>query len=370
MKILLVENGGSDFVSARLRYALHLKERGYEISILVPNDGHYDKIEKNGLKVLRIKTSNIRGKGILNKIKFAFEFCYLLMKHKFDIIHFYRLEANLIGSVISSVFSNAKLVNHITGLGYAFSGNNLRYKTIQYIIKLGYRFNYKLLSAELIFQNHDDIKTLGFIYNHSRIHCVKGSSVNEILFNYSQFPHLKNRITFLFVSRMLKEKGVLELINAFKNISDKVGKDRFELILVGYCDNNNPSAIKDNEINSLISNYSNISFLGKRSDVSKLLKAAHVGILPTYYREGTPRFLLECMATGRGIITTDMPGCNHLVDRNGLLVEPKSSSSISDAILKIASFDLREIGEKSRQIYVDQFSEEVVFRQLINIYVS
>ena len=116
---------------------------------------------------------------------------------------------------------------------------------------------------------------------------------------------------------------------------------------------------------------SNILFLGKRSDVDELIALSDISILPTYYREGTPRFLLESMSMGKPIITTNMPGCDHLVsseDPNGLLIEPKNSDSIVKALGEIIEMDLKKMGKNSAMFYRQKFSENIVYSSILELY--
>ena len=106
--------------------------------------------------------------------------------------------------------------------------------------------------------------------------------------------------------------------------------------------------------------------------MNKLIAISDIAILPTYYREGTPRFLLESMAMGKPIITTDMPGCNHLVPKgtNGFLIPPKNIDSITKAMINALDTDLNELGRNSHTLYHEKFSEEVVYSALFSLYNS
>ncbi|HEU4790037.1 MAG TPA: glycosyltransferase, partial [Flavobacterium sp.] len=176
---------------------------------------------------------------------------------------------------------------------------------------------------------------------------------------------------FLFVSRLLKEKGIIELIDGFVK-AQKEAIAPIYLLLVGWSDEENPSSVTPKELQELTKDYSNIKFLGKRSDVDLLIASCDVSIMPTYYREGTPRFLLESMAMGKPIITTDMPGCNHLIPsgENGELIKAKSVSAIKNAILRILERDLIDLGMQSKELYKGKFSENKVYPAILKLYKS
>jgi|SaaInlStandDraft_1057018.scaffolds.fasta_scaffold03629_3 glycosyltransferase involved in cell wall biosynthesis len=381
MKIALVENFGADFVGARLRFALYLRNKGVSVTAIIPNDGHKDIIEEKGIEVIEVG-ANIRGNGLANKIEYARKLKNMLIQQNFDIVHFYRLQPNLIGTLVSGLNTKSKIVNHITGLGVAFTERTLKNLVYQFLIKSLYRTNKFLFNPFTVFQNKEDIKELGY---KSRTICIEGSAANQDLF-YKGFSKEhkdeieilkeelkinKNEKVFIFVSRLLKEKGVLELIEGTIEINKQLNTP-VNLLVIGWSDVENPSAIKSSFLESYTKQYPFVKYLGKRSDVNKLLALSDVSILPTYYREGTPRFLLESMAMGKPIITTDMPGCNHLVpnDENGILIPPRDSKAITNAMLKILNEDLKTLGEKSNALYHEKFSEEKVYSAIYNLYVS
>lgn len=376
IKIALVENLGSDFYNARLRYALHLQNSGYIVTAIIPDDGFLEKIKSQGINIIEV-SNNIRGTGILNKLTYAKDLMKIFRSNQFDIIHTYRLQPNIIGTFIAGILTKSKIVNHITGLGSAFNHSSIKYKLMQFVTKILYRFNYLLFRHVSVFQNQYDIIDLGLI---KKSFCVKGSAVNEDRFTHNSISNSKinnlrklyylskdDTINFLFVSRLLKEKGIVELIEGFKLASKK---NKIQLLIVGWFDENNKSSLSQNSLNDLIKGYDNIKFLGKQIDIPEIISITDVSILPTYYREGTPRFLLESMAMKKPIITTIMPGCDHLINNNenGILIEPRSIDAIEKSINDICEKELKTIGEASYKLYKSKFSEKVVYSSLINIY--
>lgn len=377
-RIALVENFGSDFVGARLRFALFLKEKGASVTAIIPSDGHSKIIEEHSISVIEVN-SNIRDKNVLKIWSYARQLRRILKEENFDIVHFYRFQPNIIGTFVAGIATKSKIVNHVTGLGLAFTSKSWKNIFLQNLTKFLYAFNGFWFKPYFICQNEQDMIDLKL---GDMAVCIKGSSVNESRFTKNfdnsgnqylnselNISNRQNTRVFLFVSRLLKEKGVLELIEGFKRASDASEHD-IRLALVGWSDPENPSSISITELEAAILNRKDILYLGKRSDVDKLIAFSDVSILPTYYREGVPRFLLESMAMGKPIITTRMPGCKDLVENgaNGELIEIKSADAISSAVLKIMNRDLKQMGEKSWQIYHSKYSEKKVYSSILELY--
>lgn len=378
MKIALIENFGSDFYGARLRYAQFLKEKGHEVIAIVPNDGFADKIKEVGIRTIALDI-DIRQRSLGSMLCFAKQLRKIFKNENFDVIHFYRMQPNLIGTPIAFFSTKkSKLLNHITGLGVAFTKSTPKFELVKLIIKSAYKINYSLFNAKLIFQNEEDKVEIGI----KNALVVKGSAVNEDRFNLTLQPSrelkeeiqnkldLENTVNLIFVSRLLKQKGLSYLIEAIQNINKKQ-QFKVNLLVAGWIDPNNPDSFSEEEI----TNYGELKevlFLGKRTDINEIIALCDLAVLPTFYREGTPRFLLESMAMGKPVLTTDMPGCNHLIikNRNGRLVQPQSVEEIVEGLEELLISDLIQLGIESSKIYQSDFSENVVYTQLLEAYNS
>ena len=377
MKIALVENFGSDFYGARLRYALFLQKLGHEVIAIVPNDGYTEKIRNAGINTIAIDI-DIRERSLSAMLKFGQKLGKIFRKEKFDVIHLYRMQPNIIGT--SFAFFNSpksKIINHITGLGVAFTKTSYKYKLVQKIIKFAYKFNSRVFNAQLIFQNIEDKLELG---NDEKFLVIKGSAVDEDRFKPSDIIntqtknelmekyHFSGTFTLIFVSRLLKQKGLDDLVNAVNDINKEADK-KINLMIVGWIDPSNPDSFSEEEITAY-SKLPNVAYLGKRNDIDQLIAMADAAVLPTFYREGTPRFLLEAMAMAKPILTTDMPGCNHLVKnkQNGVLVEPRNKEAIVEGLRFLLKADAKQLGVNSEKIYKTEFSEHVVYNNLLSSY--
>ncbi|MEP6674211.1 MAG: glycosyltransferase family 4 protein [Ferruginibacter sp.] len=373
MKVLLIENGGRDFYISRLAYAHFLIKKGYKVYALIPADGYVERIKQSGIEVISYPFDR-KNKGILQIIKLIFFYRKEIRKNNIDIIHSFRFQPNLINT-LSNLFSKRQVVLHITGLGITFSVKTLKYRFLKWTSKLLYFFQF-LRADTIIVQNPDDINDfLGKRLFKKTIHLIKGSGVNTNVFCplidgqkriSNGFPRLK----FICVSRLLWEKGIKELTDAFSQLPKDIQK-KVELNIVGWPDADNPRRVSHDFINSFTGNET-IFFSGKSENVASLLQHSDVFIYPSYYREGIPRSVLEAMAVGMPIITTDIPGCNltTINGYNGFLIEPQSIDTIKQAIIQTVNntVHLDAMGNNSRNKAIKEFSNPVIFNEIVALY--
>lgn len=220
----------------------------------------------------------------------------------------------------------------ITGLGYAFVSDGVKNRKRAFIKRV-VQFLYSISlnrCQRVFFQNPDDealFRELGILNNSTSSTVVKGSGVNLDHFKPAVLPE---KPVFLLIARLLIDKGVREYAQAAQQLKTKYPDARF--MLVGYLDEN-PESIKQVELDRWVDE-GYIDYLGKLNDIRPAMAAASVFVLPTFYREGIPRTILEALAMGRAVITTDAPGCRETVinGKNGFLVQPKSVGELIEAM--------------------------------------
>jgi len=242
----------------------------------------------------------------------------------------------------------------ITGLGFNFTGKaNRLISLMRVFLKMVYRFSLQK-SSKVFFQNPDDkyyFESIKILKQSHPSVVINGSGVNLDHFSVAPLPI---NISFLMVARLLGDKGIREYIYAAKLIKKKHPNINFSL--VGWIDEH-PDAIKQKDLDDWV-NDGIISFLGKLEDVRPAISDCCVYVLPSY-REGTPRTVLEAMAMGRPIITTDAPGCRETVinGKNGFLVPVKSIDALVEAMLKfIKNPELCiHMGKKSRLLAEEKY---------------
>ena len=244
----------------------------------------------------------------------------------------------------------------ITGLGYAFTGNaSGKRKFLKRVVRLLYRFSLAR-SHGVFFQNPDDLREfqdLGLIALDKPVCVLNGSGVDLLKYQKVSTPNA-DVIHFLLIARLLGDKGVREYVLAASLLARKY--DGIKFMLVGGLDPG-PDGIPEKEINDWVSS-GVIEWYGKLNDVRPAIAACHVFVLPSY-REGTPRTVLEAMATGRPIITTNAPGCRETVveDENGFLVPVRSVNHLVFAMERFINEPeiIPVMGDRSREIAEEKY---------------
>ncbi|BAQ82255.1 glycosyltransferase family 4 protein [Pseudomonas sp. St29] len=283
-----------------------------------------------------------------------------------DVMLAYTIKPVIYGLLAARLAGVKRRYALITGLGYAFTdadasfSRNLVKRVASGLYWLGLRF-----ANGLLFQNPDDrqlFESQGLFSTDLPTWIINGSGVNVESFPAMALP---SQPIFLFVGRILRDKGVLEYVEAARTLKSTHPQASFHL--VGPLDPN-PSGIHAD----IVSNWRKeglIEYHGAVSDVKPYLAACSVFVLPSY-REGTPRSVLEAMSSGRAIITTDAPGCRETVVEgvNGFLVEPRDSSKLAIAMARLAeSEELRkQMGFKSRELAEQKYDVHLVNKTMLN----
>ena len=290
------------------------------------------------------------------------ELVRLLKKEKPDRIFTSQAKMVLYGGLAANCIGIREVYPLIAGLGSVFLSKGLKGQILRKILTCGYRLSLRR-SPSVFFQNQDDASFFieNRIVSSDRIVFLNGSGVNLDQFAKQPFP---GTFGFLCVSRIIRDKGVLEYLSACRMVKKQYPDIR--CLLVGPFDSN-PSALKPDEIQPYLDDGS-IEYFGEQSDVRPYLAQCNVFVLPSY-REGTPKSVLEAMSCGKAIITTDAPGCRETVTegKNGFLVPVKDDKSLAEKMLFLyRNPDLCEqMGNASRQIAEQRFDVRLVNHMIL-----
>jgi len=306
-------------------------------------------VERNGMNPIKdIKTF----KSLHNFMK----------KEKPDKVFAYQAKTIVYGSIAAKLNGISEVYPLIAGLGSIFRGKGFKNTIVKSIMKIEYWVACKC-SEKVFFQNHDDKNEFienGLIKDGKTV-IINGSGVN--LDKFKQTP-LPQESTFLFIGRLIKDKGIMEYLEACKQIKSRF--PRVRCLLVGPYDSN-PSALKPEELQPYLES-NIIDYFGEKSDVRPFIAQCSTYILPAYH-EGTPKTVLEAMAMGRAIITSDAPGCRETVidGENGYLVKVKDVQGLVDKMDYLINHqDInRVMGNESAKIAIEKYDVKVVNKTIM-----
>ncbi len=283
-----------------------------------------------------------------------------------DVVLSYTVKPVIYGSLAAGLAGVPGIYSMITGLGYSFGDSSVKQRIVGIPVQMLYRCALRNNSA-VFFQNPDDqslFSSRRLIANPGQAVLINGSGV-DVEF-YGEAPPVTDNISFLLIARLLRDKGILEYVEAARRIKARYPNVSFRV--VGPFDSN-PSAIGKGLVESW-SRERIIEYLGETRDVRPYIADCSVYVLPSY-REGTPRSVLEAMAMARPVITTDAPGCRETVmhGRNGYLVPVKDAASLSEAMERFIKAPqlIPQMGRESRRIAVEKYDVRRVNDRVLRV---
>jgi len=362
-KILFLSNTSWSLYNFRLGLINELIKNGYKVICCAPHDKYSEKLTKQGSVFIPVKISR-KGKNLINDLLLICNLYKIYKKEHPDLILHYTIKPNIYGSIAARL-AKVKCINTITGLGYVFIKKNI----ITIIVKLLYKISFKY-PEKIFFQNNDDLKLFlkNKIINKNKSILVNGSGVDIDYFSpYFCKEHKKNdeNIHFIFIGRLLWDKGIGEYVKAAKIVNQKYKDVKFYIL--GVIDRGNPEGVPEKIVkNWQIIEY--IKYLGETSDVRPFICKTDCVVLPSFYREGIPRSLLEAMAMEKPIITTNSVGCREVIEdgKNGFLIPIKNTIKLSEAMIKmieITENKRKEMGEYGRKKAINEFDERIVINK-------
>ena len=341
----MVVNEDRFFLSHRKPIALAAREAGYDTVIITKETGHLQEIEKLGFKVINLPI-NPTGMNLWEDMRTLKFLIGLYQNEKPDIVHHVGLKNILWGGIAAKLTRIKGVVNAVSGLGGLFNKEKLSMTTRGILSAM--KFSNHRSGVKVIFQNNDDqdIFLANNVVRPEQIEFTKGSGINLEEYSYVDEP-TDGTINIIFTARMVKEKGIIDLIEAAKILRTQY-EGNIKFLLCGRLTPNKSGITEEYLHKHCDGKY--ICWLGERNDVKQLLEKSHIMAFPSYYREGVPKSLIEASAIGRPIITCDSVGCRDVVDDgiNGFLIKPKNPQILADK-LEILINDKalrRKMGEK------------------------
>lgn len=326
MRILIVSPKNKTVFNFRGDLVKDMIAQGHEVMVTGPNRDFVEDIMALGVKEF-IEVPFVKDNtSIKGDIAYYRQLVKVMKEKKPDMVFAYTIKPVVYGSMAAKRAKVKHIYAMVTGLGRVYTSNSLKTKIIRLITKVLYSRAFRCCD-KVIFQNGDDINELveQKYLTRSKTELVNGSGVNMERFARSPLPETP---AFLMVGRIIKEKGVMEFCEAARQVKKNHPESTFTL-LGGF--DSSIGALKESDIKPYIEDGS-IGFPGEVKDPVAFYGKSSVFVLPSFYREGLPRTILEAMSCGRAVITTNWPGCREaIVDgENGFLVEPKNAAQLAE----------------------------------------
>lgn len=357
------------FASHFLDRAIAAVSAGYKVSVVTRCRETARDFRQHGLSVENIEFSR-RGLNPITELATILRLRSILKRIKPDVVHNIALKPVVLGSLAAQFASVQNIVNAPVGMGYVFTSQENRARILRPIVKALIRYSLNRRNRRVIIENHDDLNNLvsGGFAERDSIALIKGAGVDTEKF--AQKPEPSGPVCVIMVSRLLRDKGIQEFIDAAKLVKARDHGVRF--LLVGDVDDGNPTSLTSRQLIELTDSR-DVTWLGARTDIAELLAASHLACLPSY-REGLPKSLIEAASAGRPIVTTDVPGCREVVTHlvHGLLVKPRDSKDLAAAIEKLVGDPelRRTMGAANRRRAETEFSNEIIIHQTQSVYDS
>lgn len=379
MKIALILN--DDFSLWRFRKGLiaTLVKKGFKVYTITPGGPYVPKLRNLGAVHISVPMS--RFIAPLRDLKLFWHFYRLFRKEKFDLVHNMTMKPVIYGSIAAKLAGIKNVVGLVSGAGFIFSGSNtLKLKFLKPIVvamlKIGFR-----CCKKVCFQNPDDVKYFveKKIIPENKTVLTKGSGVDLKEFSTDNIDSIylnelkkefnineNDIVVSMVAARLIWAKGIRQFCEAARVIQKKHVNVKF--ILVAPFEPDSPDSVSPGYLDSyMCTNFAVVTDF--RNDVKDILAMSDIVTLPSYYREGVPRVLLEALALGKPIITTDNVGCREVVENgiNGYIIPVKDSGKLAMAIEKllIDSSMRNNFGHCSLVRAREQFDEKDVVEKII-----
>lgn len=360
MKIAIVLNTSWNVYNFRMGLIRALQENGHEIIVIAPYDNYSQKIIEAGCEYHKVKMDS-RGANPVKDSALLVELYWIYRKTKPDVILHYTIKPNIYGTM-AATFLGLPVINNVCGLGTVFLNDNLVSKIAGWMYKIAFRFPKKVF-----FQNKDDFQ----LFKERNLlkgeigEIIPGSGINLSHFTPSAFKRNKT-FTFLLISRLIHDKGIVEYIDAIKQMRSEGMEAKFQLL--GAKDAEHRRGIDPTIIDGWIENET-VEYLGTTDDVRPYIHSADCIVLPSY-REGTPRTLLEAASSAKPIVATDVPGCKSVVEHehNGLLCKLKNPDDLAEKMkdmMNRSDFQIKRFGENGRKKMEKEFNESLVIEKYL-----
>lgn len=364
MKFVLVSPKNRTAYNFRGDLIKEIIRNGYEVIVTGPDRINVEKIETLGARFKEIPM-NKTGTSIIEDLKYCKALIDYLKEEKPDVTMGYTVKPCIYGAIAAKKAGVKNINSLVTGGGYTFISSSLKARMLGLLVRTLYWIGFRK-ADHIIFQNPDDLNEFceKGLTKKEKCSFVNGSGINLNRFKQAPFP---DQVTFFMLSRLLKSKGVGEYLEAARVVKEKYPQTRF--LLLGKYETIMQDALDSNYVEQFIKD-GIIERFEETDDVRPYYSMCSVYVLPSY-REGTPRTVLEAMAMGRPIITTDTQGCRETVldGKTGFLVPIKNSVAVAEKMVWFIEHQeqIKRMGQKSYQYVKEKFDVNRVNADMIHI---
>jgi glycosyltransferase involved in cell wall biosynthesis len=368
VKILLFANTDWYLYNFRLELAQALRDRGDEVVLVSPDGPYAPRLRDQGFRWICFPLAR-RGLNPIAEIKTIIRLIRLYLREAPRLVHHFTVKCVLYGSLACHLSGIRFIVNSVEGLGYVFTEGQGSRGWLQRFVKIFYRL--VLQESWVIFHNPDDQRFFleNRLVNPKRMAMIRGTGVD--LKRFSPKPFMEGTPLVILPTRMIWDKGLKEFVEAARVIKAEGIPARFAL--VGDNDDDNPASVPISQLRAW-EKEGVIEWWGWKENMEEVFAQASIVCLPSFYREGVPKTLIEAAACGRPIVASDVPGSREIVrhGENGLLVPVRDAGALAEALLYLLnSPNTRiEMGICSRAIAEKEFSKELVISQTFSLYQS
>ncbi|MBP7347154.1 MAG: glycosyltransferase family 4 protein [Butyrivibrio sp.] len=359
-KILILANSSSGLYDFRNELLLRLLQQGHEVLTSLPDDTRTKEIAAQGCRVIHTDI-NRRGMNPLQDLKLIRAYRNLLMTEEPDLVITYTIKPNIYGGYLCRKL-HIPYITTITGLGSTFEREGLMKKMVVWMYRSG------LKACECIFfqnaENRAIFRSLGICGQEERL--VGGSGVDLRKHIPEAYPgHADDVTRFVYIGRLMKEKGTEEYLTAAQALHEKYG-DRVSIATIGYCDEDYEGRLQALEQKGML------KVISYQKDIHPYLREADAVVMPSWH-EGMSNVLMEASATARPVLASDISGCRELVEHGttGLLFEPRNAQSLIKAMVRFMEMpaaqraDMGKMGRKKmerefdRQCIIDAYMDKI-----------
>lgn len=329
MDVLILAGNARSLIANRGDLIHDMRTAGLDVAAAVPTADYLREVEELGIAIYPIEMGRT-GINPVHDLKTLWSFYRLIRRLKPKVVFGYTIKPVVYGSLAAKAAGVPRIYSMITGLGHVFTTDSSKNRRLMKVVSLLYRTGLSF-NQKVFFQNPDDLHEFtkrGILRDASKAVRTYGSGVDIQRFPATPLP--AEELTFLFIGRLLTEKGIAEFCKAAVQLRNEHPEVRF--IAVGPHDPNLPHSCAAEDLQRW-KEEGGVEFIGNVADVRPWIAQCSVFVLPSY-REGTPRSVLEAMSMQRPIITSDAPGCRETVEEgvNGFLVAPRTSAPLLEAM--------------------------------------